>query len=85
MAKYMIESPHTPEECLNALDEIQAKGLLEKSEFGCQAGVHTCWATVEAANDAAAREMVPASLRKKARVVKLNRFTAEQIKGFHKK
>ncbi|KCZ71980.1 hypothetical protein ANME2D_01814, partial [Candidatus Methanoperedens nitroreducens] len=48
MARYMIEEPHTPEECLKALDETLAKGLLDKAEFGCNAGVHTSWTIVEA-------------------------------------
>jgi len=85
MAKYMLEEPHTPEECLKALDETLAKGLLDKAEFGCNAGVHNSWTIVEAASDAEAKEMVPSFLRAKARVVKLNKFTPEQLKEFHKK
>lgn len=86
MAKYMIESPHTPEECSKALEETLAKGsdFLAKFDWGCMSGVHTGWAVVEAANESAARNMVPSFVRSKARVVKVDKFTPQQIKSFHK-
>ena len=84
MSKYMIETEHTSEECLNALDEFQAKGLLEKSDFGCQAGVHTSWVTLEAKNDDEAMNRVPSSLQSKSKIVKLNKFSNQQVKEFHK-
>jgi len=87
MGRYIIQSPHTPEECLRALDEILAKGQneLARYEWGCMAGDHTGYAIVEAGSDGEAAGTVPAFLRGKARVVKLNRFTPEQIREFHKK
>ncbi len=87
MAKYLIESPHTEEECLRALDETLGKGtdLLAKFEWGCMAGEHTGWAVTEAASESAARNMLPAFLRAKARVVKVEKFTPQQIKSFHQK
>jgi hypothetical protein len=89
MATYQLESPHTDAECLRALDEISAgtRGpeLLKKMYFGCMSGVHTGWAVVDAANEAAAKELLPAFLRSRAKVVKVGLFTQEQIKGFHKK
>ena len=87
MERYLIESLHTPEECLRALDEVLAKSAatLDKYEWGCMAGDHTGYAIIEARSEGEAVEMVPAFLRGKARVVKLNRFTPEQIRQFHKK
>jgi len=87
MAKYMIESPHTEEECLKALDETLAKGsdLLAKFEWGCMAGEHTDWTIVEAGSESAARNMLPTFVRSKARVIKVSKFTPEQIKSFHEK
>ena len=87
MAKYMIESPHTEEECTQALDETLVKGtdLLAKFDWGCMSGEHTGWAVVDAANEAEARNMVPTFLRSKARVVKVDKFTPQQIKSFHQK
>lgn len=87
MDKYFIESKHTPEECLRALDEILAKGSdhLARVEWGCMAGDHTGYSIVEARSEADALEGVPAFLRGKARAVKLNKFTPEQIRSFHQK
>ncbi|MCZ7356450.1 MAG: hypothetical protein O8C66_03190 [Candidatus Methanoperedens sp.] len=86
MAKYLIESPHTEEECLQALDETLGKGsdLLAKFDWGCMAGEHTGWATVEAGSESAARNMVPDFVRSKARIVKVTKFTPQQIKEAHK-
>ena len=87
MERYLIQSPHTPPECLRALDEILAKGpgSLARYEWGCMAGDHTGYAIVEARSETEARESVPEFLRGKARLVKLNKFTPEQIREFHKK
>lgn len=85
MAQYLIESPHTKEECLKALDELAAKPqVLEKFAFGCGAGEHTGYGMVEAKDESAAMEMVPSAVRAKARVHPLSRFTVEQIQQFHK-
>jgi len=57
---------------------------LEQYHFGCMAGVHTGWAIVDAKNEAEALEIVPASLRSKARATKVTKFTADQIKEAHR-
>lgn len=84
-AKYFIESPHTREECLPALDELLAKGpdVLERFDFGCAAGDHTSWALVESESESAARSLIPSFLRDKARVVPVTKFTPEQIRSYH--
>lgn len=88
MARYMIESPHKPEECLKALDEELAKGkdILDKFEFGCKAGDHTGYALVDAntRNDAL-NKYVPKFIQEKARIVEVGKFTPEMIKSFHSK
>lgn len=85
MAQYLIETPHTREECLRALDETLAKGpdVLAKFEYGCMVGDHRGWATVEADSEAQARALVPSFLRPKAHVVQVGRFTPEQIRSYH--
>ncbi len=86
MAKYMIESPHTEEGCQSALDEVLAIGpeLLAKFDWGCMSGDHTGWAILEAASESAARNMLPAAQRINARVVKVSKFTPEQVRAAHK-
>ncbi|MBI5562999.1 MAG: hypothetical protein HY894_09160 [Deltaproteobacteria bacterium] len=86
MSRYLIQSSHAKEECLKALDEVLAKGAsaLNKFEWGCVAGDHTGYAIVDVENEGKARELVPAFLRGKARVVQLGKFSPEQIRSFHK-
>jgi hypothetical protein len=88
MARYMIESPHKPEECLRALDEGLAKGkeILDKFEFGCKAGDHTGYALVDAnTGKEALNKYVPDFIREKARIIEVGKFTPEMIKSFHSK
>lgn len=86
MSRYLIQSSHTAEECLKALDEILAKGTetLNRFEWGCAAGDHTGYAIVNAENEAKALNMLPASAKVAARILQVARFTPEQIRSFHK-
>ncbi len=83
---YLIEIPHTMESCLKALDDVKALGgdKLAKYSWGCMAGDHTAYLIVNAASDAEALQWVPASERGAAKLIKLNKFTPEQIEAFHK-
>ncbi|MFZ2224364.1 MAG: hypothetical protein WAV26_06720 [Candidatus Deferrimicrobium sp.] len=87
MDRYFVELPHTPGECLRALDEILAKGpgVLDKYEWGCMNGDDTGYAIVEARSESEVKATIPAFLGGKARIVKLNKFTPDQIREFHKK
>ncbi len=59
--------------------------VLANAEFGCEDDVHKSWLIVESENDYYARLMVPPVLRDSALLVKLNRFTPEEIKEMHDK
>jgi len=87
MARYMIESPHTEEECLRALDEELAKGrdILGKFDFGCKVGDHTAYAIVDVKGKNDALNLVPIFLQNKARIVEVGKITPEMIKSFHTK
>ena len=85
MAMYLIESPHTQDECLRSLDELESRGkdTLDRFEFGCHHGVHTAWATMEAKSEADARTVLPSFVRSRARVVEVDRETPEKIRSYH--
>lgn len=85
MAKYMLESPHTPATCLQSLDAIKAKGtnFLAKFYFGCEAGRHIGWAVVDAGSEKEAKNMLPLALQARAKVTKVSKFTPQQIKALH--
>lgn len=86
MQQYMIESPHTTEDCMTRLDELSVRGdqALAQWRFGCMAGDHTAYALIEAESEDAARQTIPPSGRGQAKVVPVNSCSAEQIKAFHK-
>jgi hypothetical protein len=85
-SRYLVSEGHTKEECVKTLDEAKETGgnFLAKCDWGCMAGDHTGYVILEAKDDAALKKMLPASW-KNAKIVKLNKFTAEQIASFHKK
>lgn len=84
--KYLIESPHTKQECLRELDEISAKGQKTLGQFywGCGQGDHTGYAIVDAKTEVEAKALVPDFIRDKAKVVELVQFSSEQIRSMHK-
>ncbi len=84
---YHIESAHTPEECLKALDEVLAKGSqqLAKFDWGCMSGDHRGYATVEAKSESDVQTLIPGFLKSKSRVVPVTKFTPDQIRSFHQK
>ncbi|OGO63363.1 MAG: hypothetical protein A2030_05330 [Chloroflexi bacterium RBG_19FT_COMBO_50_10] len=74
MDRYLIETPHTARECQLLVDQVYAMGYLHHFEWGCESGVHTGWAIIEAESEAQAQLAVPSLIRKKARVIKLIKF-----------
>lgn len=81
---YLIESPHTVEECMGVMDEANKAKQLGAWDWGCMAGNHTAYRMVKAADETAALAMVPASVRSKARAMKLMKMTPAQLEAAHK-
>ena len=84
MERYLIETPHTAEECLSLLKEVNAQGYLRHFDWGCGARVHTGWAIIEAEDEAQANLAVPPLVRGKARVVKISKYDDASIRKFEK-
>lgn len=85
MARFLVECPHTPEDCVEALDSIISfsKEAINRFDWGCEAGQHIGWAVVEAQDEATARLFLPTVIRRQAKVVLLNKFTVEDVQSFH--
>jgi len=58
-------------------------GYLHNFDWGCKAGVHTGWVTIEAEDEKQAVLVAPPFLRNKARAIKIVKFSAEQVKETH--
>lgn len=84
-AWYMVTSPHTKEECMQAIDGVAAQGAenLANWHWGCMSGDHTGYAIIHAASQEEALKQVPENIRAKAKAVKVDQFTLEQIKSMH--
>jgi len=80
---YLVIAPHTPEQCLAALDHLADAKVLERVEFGCEGGDHTGYARVEAGSAEEALAIVPTAERSSARAVPLAKFTPEQVRAYH--
>jgi hypothetical protein len=85
MSDYLLESTHTPEECLREMDSIVREDpkVFDRFEFGCLSGEHRGVAIVQAENETRALGLVPATIRSRTRVIPLTRFTPEQIRMAH--
>jgi hypothetical protein len=84
MDRYLIETPHTASECLDLIKLINAQGYLWNFDWGCEAGIHSGWAIIDAENEAQARLAVPPLVRSRARIIRLNKFDATTIKNYEK-
>jgi hypothetical protein len=87
MAEFLIESPHTSQECMQVIDDTLSKGsnVLSKFEWGCMSGEHTGWALVKAKSESDAKKLVPSRVRGKTRVVKVSKISPKQIREYHEK
>jgi hypothetical protein len=83
MDRYLIETPHRNQDCLNLLQILHAQGYLVHFDWGCKSGVHTGWAIIEAESEAQARLAVPPLVRGEARVIKLNKFDLATVAQIH--
>jgi hypothetical protein len=83
MERYLVESPHSAQDCTYILEQVLALGYLTHFEWGCLDGDHTGWAIVEAESAEQARMVVPTFAREKARVVRLVKFTREDLLKSH--
>jgi hypothetical protein len=80
----MIVLPHTEEECKKALLQIEAIGTITHFDWGCKDGDHTGWVIIEAESKAQALMVVPPLQRPHAQVIKLIKFSPEEVRAFHK-
>lgn len=79
MQRYLIETPHTAQDCSRLVEQVYAMGYLYNFDWGCKVGVHTGWAIIEAEDEAQAYLAVPPLVRRKARVIELTKFTGDHL------
>jgi hypothetical protein len=83
MAKYLIEVPHESGKvaCARAVQTFLQTGshFLANADWGCADGEHKAWLLVELGSKDDARYVLPPSLRSKAKIVRLDRYTLRDV------
>ncbi|MGE5848472.1 MAG: hypothetical protein ACM34O_17235 [Ignavibacteria bacterium] len=76
MHRYIVISPHTPEDCKITVKQFKQynAGFLTHFEWGCLDNDHTAYVIIDAENHENARMSVPPLFRKKTRVTRLTYF-----------
>jgi len=83
MDRFLIETAHKEQVCLDIIQLLNAQGYLWHFDWGCASGVHIGWAVIEAENEAQARLAVPPLVRNQARVVKVTKFDTAMFARMH--
>lgn len=82
--RFLVSLSHSPDSCLAAIDAAKSVGdeFLAQCDWGCVGGDHTCYLIVRGDDEATVRKTIPREWAG-ARIVKLLRFTPEQVASFH--
>ncbi len=83
MTRFLIEVPHEadPVACTRAVHVFLKTGshFLANADWGCTDGVHKAWIIVEVNTKEEAMRVLPADYRSQAKIIKLNKFTLDEI------
>ncbi len=83
MARFLIEVAHeaTEEACLTAINTLLSTGshFLTNTECGCKDEEHKCWVIVDVDSKEEARAILPPVYRNEAKIIKLNRYTLDDL------
>ena len=83
MHRFLVEVPHSPDTlaCARVIQVFLNTGshFLTHADWGCLDGVHSAWFIADADSKEEARDIVPPPYRADAKVVKLTKFTMEQV------
>ncbi len=83
MNRYLVETQHTTEDCRHILEQFIFHGFINNYDWGCDCGVHSGWAIVEAESESESLLSVPPLLRSKAHSVRLTKYTPEMLQSSH--
>lgn len=83
MARFLIEVPHKAEKvaCAQAIKVFLSTGshFLTNADWGCMDGEHKAWIIMEVDSKEEARSILPSAYRSQAKIMKLSKFTMEEI------
>ncbi len=83
MARFLIELAHeaTEEACTIAIKTLLSTGshFLTNAEWGCKDEEHKCWIIVDVNSQQEARTILPPIYRNEAKIIKLIRYTLDDL------
>ncbi len=82
MPHFLVESPHTEEDCDKIVKLTLAIGYLTHFHWGCKVGDHRGWAMIEADNEKEALLSVPTINRNKSRAIEIIQFDPGEVQGW---
>lgn len=82
MPHFLVQSPHTEEDCSKIVKQTLAIGYLTHFHWGCKAGEHCAWAMIEADSEKEALLSVPTLVRDKSKAIKIVQFDPDEIEGW---
>lgn len=80
MKRFLVESPHSHDQCEKVIKQVHSMGYLHHFEWGCEGGVHCGWAFIEADSSEEALMVVPTLVRDQARAVWVVKYGRESDK-----
>lgn len=83
MPRIIVETGHDAESCKLVIREVHSLGFLHHFEWGCDAGIHTGWAFIEAESEQEALLSIPLMVRPQARAVRVVKFSEEDFDRLH--
>jgi hypothetical protein len=83
MQRYLIEVEHEADlsSCLRVVEVFLKTGshFLTNADWGCKDGEHKAWIIIDSEGEDEVLRIVPPEFRPAAKIVKLNKFTMEEI------
>lgn len=88
MPKFLVELPHTAEECSQAGEEFskhpRAKEILDSTYWRCSYGEHVAYTVADFESEGEAKDLVPEPLKSKLNIRPVDVFTYDQMMESHK-
>ena len=83
---YMVQVPHTKEQCEKIQNEIKEKGpsVMMRFEWGCASGEHIGFARMAGPTADAVKAQLPEGVQKIAKITKVDRPSNNQMEQMHK-
>ncbi len=83
MARFLIEVPHEADEvaCAQVVKIFLTTGshFLSNADWGCHDGEHKAWIIIDTESKEEACSILPSAFRSQAKIVRLDKFTMEEI------